>query len=508
MFGWGREFDMRLGRGLTGLLNRFRQSSFGGIAQVFAIAALPLVIAAGGAIDFSLYNSAQARLQEALDAATLNAAGSGVHDATVLSAMTTKAFNANFQASATASGAVSGFTYDVPTKTISASAAGVYKPTFASLFGYDALNMTVTSTTTQQANGTMEVALVLDNTWSMSVALDATGTKIDVLKTAAKSLVDQIMTPDAGDYVKVAVVPYADYVNVGVGNRNQSWLNVPADYSITVPKTWVPETCNTSTTKYVCTGGYPGTCSSTTDGVVSTWTCTKGQTCGNQTVAPYQWCSGGYYSGGNTNSYKWYGCVSNRVEANGSIALPDPVNPYTGFVDSSQKCLNPIVSLTSDKTVISAAINGLVVNIGSYKPETYIPAGLVWGVNVLSPSAPFTEGAAYDPKNKQPRKSIVLMTDGSNTEYLKTDGTLGVDLGLGGKIAKTYEDQDAVCAYAKSKKIEIYTIGFGVTDTTSLAHLQSCATDNAHYFDAKNSASLLQAFKTIAGALNNVRIAR
>ena len=447
---------MQLGRTLSDLFGRFRRCSIGGIAQVFAISAIPLVIGIGGVVDFSMYNTAKGKLQDALDAATLNAAGSASHDATVLQSLTTTAFNANFQGASSMTGSVSAFNYNSTTKTLTASAHGVFTPTFATLFGYSSLDMTVSSTTTQQANGTLEVALVLDNTWSMSVALDATGTKIDVLKTAAKTLVDQVMTPDAGDNVKVAVVPYADYVNVGTGNRSQGWLNVAADYSVTVPQTWVPKTCNTYTTKWVCTGGHPGTCSSTTDGVVSTWTCTVGQTCGNQTVAPYQSCSGGYYSGGNTNYYKWYGCVLNQVQADGSLALPDPTQPYKGTLDTSQKCLNPIVPLTSDKSVITTAINGLVINIGGYKPETYIPAGLVWGVNAITPSAPFTEGAAFDPKNKQPRKAIVLMTDGSNTEYLKSDGTLGV--ANAAQIVKAYKDQDAVCAYAKDKKIEIYTI--------------------------------------------------
>jgi len=496
---------MNLGRYVDDMLRRFRRCSIGGIAQIFAISAIPLVLGVGGVVDFSMYNTAKGKLQDALDAAMLNAAGSGSHDATVLQALTTTAFNANFQGAGGMGGSVSGFSYNATTKTLTASANGVFSPTFASLFGYRSLNMTVNSTTTQQANGTLEVALVLDNTWSMSVALDATGTKIDVLKTAAKSLVDQVMTADAGDNVKVAVVPYADYVNVGLGNRNQGWMNVAADYSVNVPQNWVPKTCSTYTTKWVCTGGYQGTCSSTTDGVVSTWQCTLGQTCGNQPSAPYQSCSGGYYTGGYTNYYKWYGCVLNQVQANGNLALPDPTQPYKGTLDTSQKCLNPIVPLTSDKSTITAAINGLVINIGSYKPETYIPAGLVWGVNVISPAAPFVEGAAYDPNNKQPRKAIVLMTDGSNTEYLKSDGTLGV--ANAAQIVKAYQDQDAVCAYAKDKKIEIYTIGFGVNDATSLAHLQSCATDSAHYFDAKNSAGLIQAFKTIAGALSNVRIA-
>ena len=41
----------------------------------------------------------------------------------------------------------------------------------------------------------------------MSAALDATGTKITVLKTAAQNLVNQVMTTQNTGFVKVAVVP-------------------------------------------------------------------------------------------------------------------------------------------------------------------------------------------------------------------------------------------------------------------------------------------------------------
>ena len=83
---------MLLGRFVADVLGRFRRCSIGGIAQIFAISAIPLVVGVGGVVDFSMYNSAKGKLQDALDAATLNAAGSAVNDSTVLQAMTTTAW--------------------------------------------------------------------------------------------------------------------------------------------------------------------------------------------------------------------------------------------------------------------------------------------------------------------------------------------------------------------------------------------------------------------------------
>ena len=44
--------------------------------------------------------------------------------------------------------------------------------------------------------------------------------------------------------------------------------------------------------------------------------------------------------------------------------------------------------------------------------NTVLPEGLAWGWRVLSPTVPFTQGAAYN--DKKWRKVVVFMTDGEN----------------------------------------------------------------------------------------------
>src|SRR5690606_17327554 len=84
--------------------------------------------------------------------------------------------------------------------------------------------------------GSVEVALVLDNTFSMSKT-DAKGvTKLASLKTAANALVSELMQESKAD-VRIGLVPYADYINIGTKYRKESWLSVPADYTVpAVPK--------------------------------------------------------------------------------------------------------------------------------------------------------------------------------------------------------------------------------------------------------------------------------
>jgi hypothetical protein len=162
------------------------------------------------------------------------------------------------------------------------------------------------------------------------------------LKSAAASLVNQLFANSDAN-VRVALVPYADYVNVGVKNRSASWLNVPTDYSTTP----APKTCTTLTTKTVCLAYAPTyACTKTTDGVVEPATCGGGCTKSEvQTVAPYQSCTGG----GSPVNYKWFGCVGSRMlspagQSPDRITDNNPSDRYPGYLDTSAEMPEPIAS--------------------------------------------------------------------------------------------------------------------------------------------------------------------
>jgi len=199
----------------------------------------------------------------------------------------------------------------------------------------------------------------------------------------------------------------------------------------------------------------------------------------------------------------------------GTTRLNDgsPAVTYPGYVETSQKCLNPIVPLSKDKASLTSAIDGMIINISSYKPYTYIPAGMIWGVNLLSPTAPFKEAGAYDVKNIAPRKAIVLMTDGENT--LRVNSGNGRHASLSStaataatQLAQTNADTKAICDYAKTNKIEIFSVAFMVDNSDAKGILEYCATDAEHYFDASDPDKLMAAFSGIARSLSQVRLAR
>ena len=51
--------------------------------------------------------------------------------------------------------------------------------------------------------------------------------------------------------------------------------------------------------------------------------------------------------------------------------------------------------------------------------STHVVLGATWGWRVLSPTAPYSEGAAYNDADTQ--KALILMTDGENNQGIRPD---------------------------------------------------------------------------------------
>jgi Flp pilus assembly protein TadG len=487
------------------MFKSFWRAKGGATAVVFAVTLIPISLAVGASIDFMRFWSARDKLQTLADAAALAAATSTSNDRAVLLTLATNVLNAHADGEALYDVAVDDLTITENGEVILDTSAEV-QSAFMQLVGYDRLDLQVSSTAFRGVPGTIELAMVLDNTWSMS-KVDSRGvSRIAALKSSANILLTALSQGNSTN-IKVGLVPYADYVNVGTSNRSQSWLNVPADTTTTSPKI-----CTTKTTKEQCTKTQVGskqTCTKYVDGVAEQYDCTVyTNTCTTITVAPYESCTGG-----GTTTNRWYGCVGSRTS--GTLRLNDtqPATPYPGYLATSANCLNPIVPLTNNFVVLKQAIDGMIINIGSYKPATYIPAGLIWGINILSPTEPFSEGRAYDPANTTPKKVLVVMTDGENTLTFNSTNGRHVAFSSNATTAATQRtatnnDTLALCTYAKSQGIEVFTVALAVTNPAALTMLRSCATDPAHHFDATDSAALETSFASIARDLRVIRIAR
>ena len=446
--------------------------------MIFAVVLLPMLLTVGAAVDYASAMRMRTNLTSSLDSAALSVAvaktsGQNVNltDAALTQAVQ-KALqgalgqystNANITTTATidGSGALAATAqFSVPTRIMG-------------LVGIHSINVTAATRVAMPA-GPVELAMVLDTTGSMA------GAKIAALQSAATNLTNAMFSiPNAATNVKMAVVHFTDYVNIGLADRNSSWLTGAQDYT-----TPASGSCQ-DYPNMVCTGGYTtvnSTC--TNDGVSSP--CSWQECNGYTQQGTYQWCPSAV-------THTWYGCVGSRnypadVGANADVA--SSANPVPAMLDYG--CSSQLQRLTNNQTAIQTAINNLTAS-----GETYIAPALLWGWRTLSPYTPYADGAAY---NSRTRKYIVLMTDGINThspnypDHEGTDSTTANDL------------TTQTCTAIKAKGITVYAVAFQVSDPGIKSVLQNCATNASGYYDSASAADLMNAFQQIGAAITQVRI--
>ncbi len=448
-------------------LQRLFKATSGGTATVFAVAAPVIALMAMISVELTTAGNTRASLQGALDSAVLAAAVSDAETNAEVTQVITDYLNGAW------TGRPSGVTLGVvatrnpETGAISASASASLNTMAASLIGQSAVPIKVRSDAVSGVSANLEMALVLDTTGSMD------GARLTRLKSVATDMVNTLMEEPT---VKVAIVPFADLVNVGVGARNEPWLDVPPD----VPETtscgdvtsMVGETCVTT----------PATC--TYDG--ASYACTNTSCSGGVPSTSYQ-CH-------TRSAETWTGCVGSRPEprntddTNYSVKVP-------GLITTG--CPTPILGLTDNKASVTGALDDLAA-----RGETYLPLGMVWGWRVLSAGAPFTGGMADTYTGTKARKTIVFMSDGVNTR--SKDPSSAWNSGSDAAAAdKLFEE---LCDKVKDEKIEVYTVAFQIAETKTKKMLASCATSKDHAFTAANDAQLSKAFEQIAQDLKDVRL--
>ena len=192
----------------------------------------------------------------------------------------------------------------------------------------------------------------------------------------------------------------------------------------------------------------------------------------------------------------WTGCVGSRNyplnvadEEFATTRVPGLLNEW---------CAAEVLPMTASKTAVKNRISSLYV-----QGDTYIPAGLSWGLRLISADAPFTEGATYaDLEADAGVKAIVLMTDGANTRSPRYPDHWGSSVSLANTLTRE------ICDEIKSKKIFIHTIAFEVSDNSIQNLLRNCASDPSDFYDAGNAAELAQAFNSIGDDLKRLALTR
>ncbi|GHD14103.1 pilus assembly protein [Tianweitania populi] len=465
----------------SSLIRDFLQDTRGNYALMTIIAAVPLFGAVALAVDYSEMSRERQMTLNALDAAGIATARRILEGATDAETETyaRQFFDANLgninpkratlQVDLPGSKAGGGL--------LKMSANLSYDPvffgTFQSLMGKQASSLSFAAATEVKLKNTIEVALVLDNSGSMSDKGKGSGkARLTILKDAAKQLVDTMSAESAkmkqvDKPVQIGLVPFAASVNVGAGNRYEGWMDGDGispihhenfDWSTFRTRygnsMWVEDVGGgkrargknwaeigmenaylTRFTLYDYVRRYTGQGSSTA--LVASWGgCVETRPYPynvNDTAATRSTPATLFVPmfapdeadiGSAPNSWWPDDAPQNRgaldrqrdmtkyVNVNRISAIPAGSGPNYGCTTT------PVLPLKNVGT--TAGINEVKVAIDAMRANgnTNVPEGMAWGWRVLSSQAPFTGGRSE--KERGNDKVLIVLTDGENTYFTPT----------------------------------------------------------------------------------------
>lgn len=436
--------------------NRFLASRRGSTAIIFGLAAIPMLIAAGCAIDLSRALIVRQRLGQALDAAGLAVARDVTATTqTQMQQIVDVFFAANYPN--TELGVPSAVTVTPTSNGVKLAATADVDTAIMRIVGLDKLTVNVANEVVR-ATTRLRVALALDTTKSM----DDDG-KLPALITATKSLLTQLKNvgTNPGD-VYVSIIPFSKDINIGASNYNASWIDWTA---------W-------NAANQTCSGPW--------------W---------NQTCTP-------------NNHNTWNGCIMDRgtntapgatVGYDQKVDAPVVGNPPTlypadQYTHVGYACAKQLMALNDNWSTMNTLVDSFVA-AGS----TNQPIGLVWAWLSLAGNSPLT-APAKDP-NFQYYDVIVLMSDGLNTQdrwynfQMPSNSSVDARMYNGGGSSGT-------CKNVKDDGVVIYAVQVDTGSDGVSTLLQNCASDSTKYFHLTSANQLITTFNQIATELSQLRLAK
>ncbi len=374
---------------------RFLRDRKGGVAPMLALGIVPLVVAAGAAVDYSRANLVRTAMQNALDATALMLSKDAQNlSAAQLDAKASSYFNSLFTRPE-ASGVQITEEFGSPQQgsfALKLSGSATVSTMFWRLIGQQAISISASGEVLWGFKK-LNLALALDNTGSM-----AQSNKMTELKAAAHNLLSTLQnaakTP--GD-IKISIVPFATDINVGTGNVNATWID------------W-------------------------TDWDAANGTCSK---------LPYTNQSSCVANGGKwtpKSHSNWNGCVYDRDQNNDVLNTATTAGtPATMYrAHQAPACPTSMITLSYDWTALNNKIDAM-----NPTGNTDVTIGMQMAWQTLSPVAPFNA----PPPAPDLDKVIILLTDGDNTQNRWSSIPSTID-------ARTQK----VCDNAKADNIRVYTI--------------------------------------------------
>ncbi len=499
----------------SSLFSKWRRCQSANVAMIFGLSLVPVILAAGSAIDVSRALVVRSRLSQALDAAGLAVGGTiGLNEAQTQQ-LAQNYFDANYPAGAL--GIPGTLQVSQSGDIVSLSASATLNTMIMSIVGVHTMTVGSSAEITRESKG-LEVALVLDNTGSMYW-----NGKIGALRNSATSLINILFGENAFPAnLRVSLVPFVTSVNINAGSFDIDWMDVAAN-------------ATHHGENFDETGGEISHFD-LFDGIGNTqWKgCVELRAAPYDTEdtppslgtpdtlwVPYFWPDEPSGFSGYSNSYRSDAIGGSAQIRQANSAKYDGSNVSIDEWPSSTRgpnksCPQALLPLTNDRDEI-------LDNIGDMRPwfssGTNIAAGLAWGWRVLSPTPPFVEGVAYNDEEWQ--KALILLTDGRN-EVVSQSGHNVSDYTGYGYLAEqrlgTQDNETAVtrvnervaemCDKVKAQGVRVYTITFQLSDPDVEAIFDACATDPALHFRSPTNEQLDQAFQAIAQDLSNLRLSQ
>jgi Flp pilus assembly protein TadG len=441
---------------LRHVLARFARERRGNAAITFALAALPVIGAVGAAVDYSHANSVKAAMQAALDATALMLAKNA---ATISNAQlqidAKNYFKAVFtRPEATGVTVSASYTTNGGSQVVVNGSASV-DTNIASIMGIKQITVSGSSTT-RWGSSRLRVALVLDNTGSMS-----DDGKMPALISATNNLLTQLKDAATNDGdVYVSIVPFAKDVNLGAANYKAKWID------------WSDWNANNGTCQY-----YSGW-----------WQPRNKGDCDN---------AGGTWK--KANHKTWNGCVVDRGNSNAPSTgnydtnIVAPTTSITATLYAAEQygsCPQAAMGLSYDWSDMTSLVNNM-----SPSGNTNQAIGLQAGWMSLSGGGPFSV-PPMDP-NYEYSQVIILLTDGLNTENRWYSKQSSIDA-----------REQMTCDNIKAAGVTLYTIQVNTGGDPTSTLLQNCASSSDKFFLLTSANQIVTTFNAIGTNLSKLYVAK
>ncbi len=167
---------------------------------------------------------------------------------------------------------------------------------------------------------------------------------------------------------------------------------------------------------------------------------------------------------------------------------------------------SPLIPLTSNKALLLNAIDDMTVGGG-----TAGHIGIQWAWYLISPKwADYVPaGSAAAEYTSTARKYAIIMTDG---EFNIAYADLGNNETPRGQARKSMAKAKKLCANMKQKGIEIFTIGFALTQNDARETMRDCASPDTdqmtYYYEASGGLELKKVYEDIATRIKQLRLVR